>query len=83
MQIASSSRFQRDRPCGTAPDARLTAALLYTEYSAWRARMGEQPISKRALGLRMKERGFTQYRDGTARMWEGLKLRSESETIPV
>ena len=69
--------------CVIAPDGRLTAAQLYTEYSAWCSQMGERPISKRALGLRMKERGFTQHRDGTARMWEGVKLRSKSESTPM
>lgn len=69
--------------CVTAPDGRLTAALLYQEYNSWCSQMGERAISKRALGLRLKERGFTQYRQGPARMWEGLKLRSKDEVIPL
>ncbi|MCC6976273.1 MAG: bifunctional DNA primase/polymerase [Anaerolineae bacterium] len=51
----------------------VTARDLYRAYSQWCDEMGERPISQRALGLRLKERGFQPERgaNGT-RAWKGI-----------
>lgn len=56
----------------------VTAKLMYIAYSGWCIEMGERPASQRGLGLRLKERGFTQHK-GTAgsRFWAGIELRAK------
>ncbi len=46
--------------CLLRPDARATVNALYEAYAAWCSANGEPPLAKRALSLRLKERGFEQ-----------------------
>lgn len=65
--------------CITTPGATCTAGELYAAYAAWAEDAGERPMSKRALGLRLQERGFNPHK-GTAgqRRWQGLTVRGGS-----
>ena len=48
-------------------------AELYAVYKSWCDDNGERAISKKALGLRLQEMGFTPAQDRRgARMWRGL-----------
>jgi len=48
---------------------------LYSAYKAWAEEAGERPMSKRALGTRMEERGFAPNdKAGQVRVWNGLFL---------
>lgn len=55
--------------------ATIGSAELYAVYEAWCDDNGERPMSKRTLGLRLQEMGFTPAKDrrGT-RLWRGLRL---------
>ena len=53
--------------------ARLRADL-NKAYKDWSEKNGHRPMSGRALGLALKERGFTQERTRSARTWCGLGL---------
>lgn len=51
------------------------AGQLYAKYKAWAEINGERPMSKRGLGLRLEEKGFTSVRaSGGTRVWRGLFL---------
>ncbi len=63
-------------------DEAVTAKDLYTSYGEWAKASGEtkeKVLSKRALGLALKERGFTGYRTYAGRGWLGLRLRGPDE----
>jgi putative DNA primase/helicase len=65
--------------CVELPTFTCAAGDLYAAYAAWADDAGERPMSKRALGLRLQERGFTAHK-GTAgqRRWHGITLRGAS-----
>jgi len=63
--------------CIQSADAQVTSADLNTAYKDWCEKHRHKPLSGRALGLSLKERGFTQERAITARMWNGLSLKEE------
>jgi putative DNA primase/helicase len=58
---------------------RATAKDLYGSYVAWCEENGEKPMTQKAMGLRLAERGFDSARIGNpqARCWLGIGLRSE------
>lgn len=55
---------------------------LHEAYKTWCEANGDKPISKRALGMRLLERGMTQGR-GTAgvRLWTSIGLRNGDELV--
>jgi P4 family phage/plasmid primase-like protien len=62
-----------------APEAFTPSKDLYERYLTWAQRSGEKrPMSKRAFGLRLGERGFSPHRTEEARGWKGLYLRPGS-----
>lgn len=65
--------------CIELPSVTCAASDLYAVYSAWADDAGERPMSKRALGLRLQERGFAPHK-GTAgqRRWQGITPRGGS-----
>jgi putative DNA primase/helicase len=65
--------------CVVLPGAEVTSAELNQAYRAWCEKTGERAMSARSLGLRLKERGFTQKHSGEsrARTWMGIGLGSE------
>jgi putative DNA primase/helicase len=51
---------------------------LYEAYESWSQANGEKPISKKLLGMKLAERGFDDYRCGSARHWIGIGLRYDA-----
>lgn len=67
--------FLRDCCVTDEPAARIGSGPLYQAYDGWCHTNGERAVSKRAFGLRLVERGFTQARTKDERLWHGLRLR--------
>jgi putative DNA primase/helicase len=67
--------FLRDCCVTDEPAARIGSGPLYQAYDGWCHTNGERAVSKRAFGLRLIERGFTQARTKEERLWHGLRLR--------
>ncbi len=70
--------FLEDR-CITHERARVTAKALYISYGQWCDETGEKPLTQKAVGLRLAERGFESAQIGKARArtWLGLGLRTD------
>jgi putative DNA primase/helicase len=62
--------------CTSASEhGQVPAGQLYTAYKAWAEANGERPMSKRALGIRLEEKGFKPGKiSGGVRVWNGLFL---------
>ena len=59
----------------TDPSVRDTARNLYAGFEAWcKTSLGEQPMSARAFGMRLKEKGFTKEKTRADVVWTGLQL---------
>lgn len=58
----------------TDPNVRDTARNLYAGFEAWCKTSGEQPMSARAFGMRLKEKGFTKEKTRADVVWTGLQL---------
>lgn len=64
-----------DECCTVGSTLNAESGALYDAYTAWCARTGERAASKRAIGLRLQERGFEPFRGtGGVRRWRGLWL---------
>ena len=80
--------FLRDCCVTDERAARIGSGPLYQAYDGWCHTNGERAMSKRAFGLRLVERGFTQARTKDERLWHGLRLRGAMDpagdtTAPV
>jgi len=65
--------------CITEPGASGTAGELYKAYTDWAESAGEKnPLTKKAFGLALGERGFRRERSGTKRFWRGIGLRNDA-----
>ena len=61
--------------CILGPEHTCPTAVLYGAYTAWCDEAGERPLSKRALGARLAERGeLAQVRTNSARLWQGIAV---------
>lgn len=60
--------------CIVKADAEVKAAALYTEFVAWSRGNGEHELSQKALGGRLRERGFINERKSGGFIWHGLGL---------
>ncbi len=56
-----------------------TAKALFDSYKLWCEAGGETPDSQRTLGRKLAERGFTQRKSGSRRLWVGLRLRTDQD----
>jgi putative DNA primase/helicase len=65
--------------CMEEPSAEISASELFNAYGYWAASANEEQLTKKAFGLRLRERGFKATRDGQARFYKGLRLRTESD----
>ena len=67
--------------CCTGSEFQVSSSNLYDAFTKWVEASGEAEarMSKRKLGIRLIERGFTKGRTGQRRFWCGLGLR-EDET---
>jgi len=64
-----------DAHCVVQKAAEVTADALYQRYRSWAETAGERPVSKKALGMRLEERGFHGGKTaGDARCWRGIGL---------
>ena len=61
--------------CTLSADARATAKELYAAYEQWCQQNGERPVSARAVGIRLSERGLQRIKSGAVRLWSGVSLR--------
>jgi len=52
----------------------VAAKSLYFVYQNWCDSVGERAMTQKSLGLRLKERGFSQQRTNRIRAWGGIKL---------
>lgn len=56
----------------------VASGALFLAYKSWCEDNGERPLSQKALGLRLKDRGFVSEKDRQGvRVWGGLRLRSQ------
>lgn len=73
--------------CTVDPEADIAARELYEEYQRWCSASNEKPISKKAFGLRLTERGFADFRTKHERGWRGIRLRTlldpETDAVPA
>lgn len=68
-----------DERCLAFEQARVKSGGLYADYTEWAKAAGEHPISQRALGLALAERGYQSDRGtGGVRMWRGLGLKASN-----
>jgi len=68
--------------CNQGPDFKVTKAELYAAYSEWCKNSGEYAVSKKELGLRLIEKGFSESRTGKSRFWLGIGLDNDlSDTL--
>lgn len=58
--------------CLTGPDEKVTVNALYTAYANWCKDSGEKAMSKKALGIRLEERGFASDREHRVRYRYGI-----------
>jgi putative DNA primase/helicase len=66
--------------CVEGPEHTSTAGAIYAAYRQWCAEHGENPMTQRALGLKLAERaGIEQGRSMSARTWRGLAIASCAE----
>lgn len=65
--------------CIIDPAVRVAAGDLYSSYCNWCEANGERPLSQRAFGMRLTERGFTRARGGASGryFWNGLGVITE------
>lgn len=63
--------------------ASATAKALYDAYEAWCEETGERnPLSQRAFGMRLSERGYQRERSNGKHIWRGVGLRSSDPSDP-
>ena len=65
--------FIEDR-CRVARDARASARDLFAAYTQWCEETRERPMTQKAFGLALGERGFDKRRSGKERWWFGIGL---------
>jgi putative DNA primase/helicase len=63
--------------CVEKPSAKVPVSDLYKAYTTWCDENGVQPLSKRALGIQLTDRGFVPDRDKNARLRVGLGLMTQ------
>ncbi len=73
--------FLEDR-CVVHEHAQVTAKALYAAYQEWCDETGEKPLTQKAVGLRLAERGFDSARLGNARTrtWLGVGLKTDDDS---
>lgn len=60
--------------CTVGDGERVMSKDVYSAYTDWCEGNGERPLSQRALGMRLAERGFQGTKDHAGRWWEGLSI---------
>jgi putative DNA primase/helicase len=69
-----------DEECTVMEQLRVKVGVLYDRYVRWCQRSGEAPITKRAMGLRLKDdERFQPDKASGARWWVGLGVNAEED----
>ena len=65
--------------CTISPNAKVLSADIYRDYAAWCKNSHEEPLGKRAFGLRLGDQGFTSERKGHGgkHWWFGIGLSAQ------
>lgn len=63
--------------CTLSDNAKATAKALYAAYREWCRTHGEEPVTQKAFGLQLAERGLTAARGRGTRWWKGIGLAAE------
>jgi putative DNA primase/helicase len=66
--------------CVASPTSWVPAADLFEAYKKWCEKAGEYCSSKKALGLRLSERGYEACKVRGTRAWRGIGLRQGADT---
>jgi putative DNA primase/helicase len=66
--------------CVLDVSARTTSAKLYEAYTTWAQQAGEKAVSKKLFGQQLAERDLKGGRKSGARGWEGIRLRSLTDS---
>jgi putative DNA primase/helicase len=61
--------------CVITSHSRISKTDFYSAYENWCQKNREQPISKKAFGAKLKERGIEDGKSGNIRYWSGIGLR--------
>lgn len=64
-----------EEKCFECADCSITSKELYAAYSEWAIENKEQPISKKAFGRKLEEKGYKHYRSSKGRGWKGIGLK--------
>jgi P4 family phage/plasmid primase-like protien len=68
--------------CVEHPTAEVETHALYVAYSEWCKASGEEPLTKRWLGPRLRERGYTPTHSMKTRGWKGIGLAAVLGDLP-
>lgn len=69
-----------DEKCTVMSHLRVKAGVLYERYVQWCQRSGEAPVTKRSMGMKLKEdERFQQDKSQGARWWIGLGVNAEED----
>lgn len=68
-----------DDECVTEPSTEAITALLYDAYSRWCERNQERPISKKAFGQSLAQRGYERTKRDGIRIYRGIAIHSNSD----
>ncbi len=64
--------------CIVAPQVRVTPSGIYNSYVAWHKRIeGGEPMSQKAFGTALANRGYQSDRDGSSRWWRGVAVKQD------
>ena len=74
------SDFLREQ-CVCGPKCVAVFAELREAYVAWVKRMSDNPMSSKAFGTALAERGFERAKQGNARAYKGLRLRTVDDDM--
>lgn len=61
--------------CVLKPHSTVSKTEFYDIYDKWCIQNKEQPISKKAFGIKLSERGIVSKKSGSTRYWSGIGLR--------
>lgn len=72
-----------DEKCIIDPYSKIPKKVLYEAYVSYCTDNGDEPVSKNAFARRLKEKGITEVRTGSQRLWKGIDLKRKNEIIGI
>lgn len=64
-----------DECCDLEPEARTRSSVLHARFEYWAKETGHEPLTTKALAIRLTERGYTKTKTKTGAFWNGIALR--------